>query len=78
VPQQILISDAENTLQVKLAERRSWILQLKLFTLNTMNTFKEARKREAQIKCWSRAKKDALICGDLEKLKNLSKSQRSR
>jgi putative endonuclease len=36
----------------------------------------EARKREAQIKRWTKAKKEALITGDLEKLKLLSKSTR--
>jgi putative endonuclease len=40
------------------------------------NDFREARKREAQIKRWSRAKKEALIAGDLEKLRSLSKSRR--
>ena len=33
----------------------------------------EARKRENQIKRWSRAKKEALIQGDLTSLKILSK-----
>ncbi len=33
----------------------------------------EAMRREAQIKKWSRAKKEALIAGNLKKLKNLSK-----
>jgi putative endonuclease len=37
-------------------------------------TFHEARQREAQIKSWSRAKKEALIAGDIEKLKALSKT----
>jgi hypothetical protein len=36
-----------------------------------------ARKREIQIKKWSRAKKEALIAGDFVKLKNLSHSTRS-
>lgn len=36
-------------------------------------TFSEARRREAQVKRWSRAKKEALVSGDLIKLKNLSK-----
>ena len=40
------------------------------------NTFSEARKRESQIKHWSRAKKEALIIGDIEKLQNLSKSRK--
>jgi len=37
--------------------------------------FSTARKREAQIKRWSRAKKEALIAGDISLLKNLSKSR---
>ena len=39
-------------------------------------TFSDARRREAQVKHWSRAKKEALIIGDTEKLKNLSKSRK--
>jgi len=35
-------------------------------------TLKEARRREVQLKKWSKAKKLALISGDFEKLKNLS------
>ena len=38
-------------------------------------TFSEARKREAQVKKWSRAKKEALVSGDMAKLKALAKSQ---
>jgi predicted GIY-YIG superfamily endonuclease len=38
-------------------------------------TFSEARKREAQIKRWSRAKKEALVSGDLNRLRRLSKSR---
>jgi putative endonuclease len=38
--------------------------------------FSEACKRESQIKHWSRAKKEALIVGDIEKLQNLSKSKK--
>lgn len=41
-------------------------------------TFSEARKREAQIKRWSRAKKEALVSGDLISLKDLSKSRKSK
>jgi putative endonuclease len=40
------------------------------------DTFSEARKREAQIKRWSRAKKEALVSGDLTSLKDLSKSRK--
>jgi len=39
-------------------------------------TFSDARKREAQIKRWTRAKKEALVSGDMTKLKMLSKSER--
>jgi putative endonuclease len=35
-----------------------------------------ARKREAQIKRWTKAKKEALIAGDLANLKLLSKSKK--
>lgn len=37
-----------------------------------------AMRREIQLKGWSRAKKEALIAGDLEKLKALSKKSRDR
>jgi len=37
-------------------------------------TFSEARRREAQVKRWSRAKKEALVSGDLAKLQELAKS----
>ena len=39
------------------------------------NTFSEARRREAQVKRWSRAKKEALVSGDLAKLRNLAESR---
>ena len=39
-------------------------------------TFSEARRREAQIKRWSRAKKEALVSGDLAGLKQLAKSRK--
>jgi len=38
-------------------------------------SFSSARRREAQIKRWSRAKKEALVAGDLDKLRALSKSR---
>ena len=38
-------------------------------------TFSEARRREAQVKRWSRAKKEALVAGDLATLRNLAKSK---
>jgi len=39
-------------------------------------TFSEARKREAQVKRLSRAKKEALVSGNLTRLKDLSKSKK--
>ncbi len=38
-------------------------------------TLQQAVQREKQIKKWSRVKKEALIIGDLDKLKLLSKSR---
>ena len=38
-------------------------------------TFVEARRREAQVKRWSRAKKEALAAGDLECLKRLARGK---
>jgi putative endonuclease len=41
-------------------------------------TFREARQREAQIKRWTRAKKEALASGDIVKLKKIAKSQKTK
>lgn len=38
------------------------------------SSMSEARKREVQIKGWSRSKKEALIAGDLKILHDLSRS----
>jgi predicted GIY-YIG superfamily endonuclease len=38
-------------------------------------TFGDARRREAQVKRWSRAKKEALVAGDRRKLKVLAHSR---
>ena len=38
------------------------------------DSFFKARQREAQVKRWSRAKKEALVVGDKNKLRALSKS----
>jgi putative endonuclease len=40
-------------------------------------SFSKARKREAQIKRWSRAKKEALVAGDKDKLRALSKPHKN-
>lgn len=42
------------------------------------NSFSEARQREAQVKRWSRAKKEALVAGDKDKLRALSKSHKNK
>lgn len=39
------------------------------------DTYQEAFKRERQLKKWSLSKKEALIAGDIERLKELSKSK---
>lgn len=49
---------------------------LALIHSEEFNSFSDARKREAQIKRWTKAKKEALIAGDLEKLKLLSRSKK--
>ncbi len=43
--------------------------------IETYATFSDARRRELQIKRWSRAKKEALIRGDRVRLKTLSRSR---
>jgi predicted GIY-YIG superfamily endonuclease len=43
-----------------------------------IETFSEARRREAQVKRWSRAKKEALVSGDTSKLQTLAHSKDHR
>jgi putative endonuclease len=45
-----------------------------LLRLETFGTFAQARRREAQFKRWSRAKKEALIRNDHKTLRHLSRS----
>ena len=42
-----------------------------------LENFSNARKREAQVKRWSRAKKEALVSGNITSLKALAKSHQS-
>ena len=49
---------------------------VKLVYSEELATFSDARRREAQIKRWTRAKKESLISGDLKRLKQLSKSRK--
>jgi putative endonuclease len=43
--------------------------------IETLPDLAAARRREAQIKKWSRAKKEALISGDIVALEALSRSR---
>ena len=49
---------------------------VKIIYSEKLKTFSHARKREAQIKRWTRAKKEALVAGNTSKLKELSKSRK--
>jgi putative endonuclease len=49
-----------------------------LLQVETLETFAQARAREAQLKRWSRAKKEALLRGDLAKLQTLARSRDER
>jgi predicted GIY-YIG superfamily endonuclease len=49
---------------------------LELVYTESYSTFSKARKREAQIKRWTRAKKEALVSGELANLSELSKSRK--
>ncbi len=46
-----------------------------LLRIECFDEFPQARAREAQLKRWLRAKKDALIAGDLKALKTLARSR---
>lgn len=46
-----------------------------LLRIEIRPTFSDARHRDAQLKRWSRAKKEALIRGDLPGLKKLGRSR---
>ena len=45
-----------------------------LLRVELYSTFTQARQRETQLKHWTRAKKEALISGDLHMLTSLSRS----
>ena len=48
---------------------------LALLRIETFNSLSEARIREAQLKRWSRAKKEALVRCDRDTLRRLSRSR---
>lgn len=50
-------------------------LPVKLVYTEEYPTYDQAYKRERQLHGWSRAKKEALINGDIDKLKELSKKK---
>jgi predicted GIY-YIG superfamily endonuclease len=52
--------------------------RIALLRTETLSTFSDARRREVQLKRWSRAKKEALIAGDTSSLRALSRSRESR
>ncbi len=47
----------------------------KLVHSERFDTYTKARLREVQVKHWSRAKKEALVEGDLDTLRTLAKSK---
>ena len=51
---------------------------ISLIYVEPQKDYSSARKREAQFKRWSRAKKEALASGDLDSLRQLSKSRESQ
>ena len=51
---------------------------LSVLRIEICQSFPEARQREAQLKGWSRAKKEALLRGDLQTLSALSESHEPR
>jgi putative endonuclease len=46
-----------------------------LLRVEVYPTFSEARRREAQLKRWSRQKKEGLVRGDFDHLRKLSQSR---
>ena len=50
----------------------------RILYLDPHPTLSSARKREIQIKRWTRAKKMALASGDIQSLRRLSRSSQSR
>lgn len=71
-------------LELRLEEHRSGVgsgftkahLPIDLVYTEEYPTIEEAYNRERQLHRWSKAKKEALICGDIERLKQLSKGKR--
>ena len=49
-----------------------------LVYVEELPTFSDARQREAQVKRWSRAKKEALVAGDTTALHRLATSREHR
>jgi predicted GIY-YIG superfamily endonuclease len=51
-------------------------LPVKLMYVESFKTLEESISRELQIKKWSKAKKEALVTGNIKKLKSLAKCHR--
>jgi predicted GIY-YIG superfamily endonuclease len=66
------------TKSVKAAKFAKDGAEFRLVYSETYSTRTEAMKREKQLKGWSRAKKEALISGNLEKPKPVSKTRQQR
>lgn len=72
--------------RVKIHQKKDWKAAkftkdnngFRLVYYEVYNARIEAMKREIQLKGWTRAKKEALIKGDITKLKELSKPKRLR
>ncbi len=50
---------------------------MELLRIEVFEDFSAARRRERQLKNWSRAKKEALVTGDFATLKQLARSRKS-
>ena len=58
--------------------QKNFDLPTSLIYSEEFETFHEAHQREAQVKRWSRSKKEALASGDLAKLRKLAKSSKEK
>jgi len=70
LPQRLDDHSLGRACQTTQLDRPIAVLRIEIFT-----TFSAARTREAQLKRWSRPKKEALIRGDIEALQSLSQSR---
>ena len=69
----MLYTGQSSNLKRRLRGHEEWGDKAELLYTESYSTRTEALQRERQIKGWSRAKKEALMAGDLESLRALSK-----